>query len=277
MRAALVAALFVLQPEPSLDGIKGVVLREDGSRAAGAVVRVVCGTWEQTTTASSDGSFRVAGVPAASCTLTAAAAEDPSAGFVTELPPDRTEAVSVILSRGLRDGRSARGTGVTIDLRAPTTPGNPAPRFGAMEVTGTASWSSGLAPWDPTARPDQWSVGITATRPGPWGTLFSGTVTSRRQVGPSTLLTDVTGVSAGDPTSGALLANPSPSSLVWDARLGLQKTFTRRGVDLTIFGEGYRSFQSEPAEGAAGLPLSPDASKALRTGGAARFGIKIGF
>lgn len=52
--------------------------------------------------------------------------------------------------------------------------GVPPKQANATKVSGVASWSSGLDPLSPTTPPDQWSVGTTISRAGPWGTLLKG-------------------------------------------------------------------------------------------------------
>lgn len=172
MRALLVA-LLTLQPEPNGNAVKGVVLRHDGTRAAGAVVHLTCGEWRRSASAAGDGGFAIAGAPDGPCVLEVEEAGDASAGASIDVPADRAQALSIILPRGVRDPRPVVASGLSLDLHASTASEPAAPRFGGFNLSGTGSTSSGLSAWDPVARPDQWSTGITAIRRGPWGTLFS--------------------------------------------------------------------------------------------------------
>lgn len=113
-------------------------------------------------------------------------------------------------------------------------------------------------------------------RPRPWGTLLQGTVTARRQTGASTLLSDVTGVSAPGSAMWSGLFDPTRSTMIRDVRLGLQKTVVLGGTDITVFGEAYHSFQGGANEIGA-LPVPETATKELRSGTAGRAGVKIGF
>ncbi len=275
MRALLAAALLATQPEPQVTDVHGVVLRHDGTAAGDARVELRCGSWRQVRTVAPDGTFAFAGVPTSDCVLVAQAPDDPSAGASLDLPFERDARVSVILPAGIA-ARSAGNQGLQLDLRASDTLAPPADRTGHTTVTGLASSSSGLHPLSPVARPDQWSVGATVSRPGPWGTLLQGTVTARRQTGASTLLSDVTGVPAPGGAMWSGLFDPTRSTMIWDVRLGLQKTFGLRGTDITVFGEAYHSFQGAPNDVGA-LPVPETATKGLRSGTAGRAGLRFGF
>ena len=72
------------------------------------------------------------------------------------------------------------------------------------------------------------------------------------------------------------LFDPTRPTMIYDIRLGLEKTFAVGGADLTIFGEAYRSFQGGSARGEL-APLPPSATKGLRNGSAGRVGVKVGF
>ena len=209
-----------------------------------------------------------------------------------EVPVDRSESLSAIIPMGVGLRRPVtRSPGLTLDLTTDTTGVARLPWLGAVTMlTGTGSWSSGhatgssLVAFDPhlrgqgpTARPDQWSVGMTATRPGPWGTLFSGTVTARRQVEPNTLLGDVTGMLPPGASSWSLMFDPTRSTMMWDTRVRLDRTVKVRAADLTFFGEAYKSFQGASQGDSALIPLPVEATQGLRTGTAVRVGLRVGF
>jgi hypothetical protein len=271
--------------------VHGVVRHHDGTRAADGRIEVACGDWTHTTTTGVDGTFRVVGAPAVVCTLTVRADGGAAAGVVLEVPVDRSHSMSIILPSGLAAPvpQASPVPGLSFDLGR-TTPSARLPLLGSTSLSGSATSSAGTATaghlyaaipslhgLNPSRRPDQWTLGVTATRPGPWGTLFTGTVQSRRQVGPSTLLTDVTGMTVSSPASWSLLFDPSKSSIVWDARLRLERAFTVGQVDLTVFGEAYRSFQRDSGADALASPLSQPGKTSLRTGSAGRVGLKVGF
>ena len=276
MRALLAAVLIATQPDMPAEVVHGVVLRHDGSAAGAARVELRCGDWQHTTTADVEGRFAFTGVPMTACALVARSADDASAGVSLDVPLARDARIPVILPAGLTNSSASPAEGHRLDVRSVDAseprPGSP----GATTITGLASWSSGLHATSPVARPDQWSVGATVTRPGPWGTLLQGTARVRRQTGPSTLLSDVTGVATPGSAMWSTLFDPSRPTMIWDVRLGLQKTVRLGGTDVTMFGEAYQSFQGGPTDTGAG-PLPGSATPGVRSGAAGRFGLKLGF
>jgi hypothetical protein len=273
MRVLVAAALLLSQPDvPTNDRVHGIVLRQDGRVADGARVDLQCGNWRVEQTAEVDGTFVFARVPAVACTLVVHAAEDSSAGVTVEVPATRDHRLSVILPAGLMHGTGPARDRLQIDLSHDETDRRRTPR---TRTTGVGSWSSGRDPLSPTARPDQWSAGVTVERPGPWGTRLTGAVSARRLSGPTTLLSDITGTASPGTGMWSTLFDPS-RTLTWDARLGVEKHWSPGGTDLTIFGDAYRSFQGGVADDGL-MPLPATATKGLRSGTAGRVGVKLGF
>ena len=276
MRALVAAALLLSQPEPPVASVQGTVLRRDGSPAVGSRVQLQCGEWRHEKVAGADGTFAFTAVPDTPCVLVARAAGDPSSGVSLDVSEKRSERLSVILPAGITGSGATRTpptNGLTVDLASQVGIISTPPR--TTKVSGVATWTSGLDHGSPGARPDQWTVGAAITRPGPWGTLLTGSASARRVSGATTLLSDVTGVPA--PGSGMWSALFDPSrTMVWDVRLGFEKHWKVGTTDLTLFGDAYRSFQGG-ATGNELMPLPESATKGLRTGAAGRFGVKLGF
>ncbi|HTV02645.1 MAG TPA: hypothetical protein VMF13_18995 [Luteitalea sp.] len=275
MRALLTAALLVVQPDHPADAVHGVVLRHDGTPASQARVELRCGEWRQVLDAGSDGTFVFSEPPAGPCGLVAQVPGDASAGVSQDVPASRGQRVAVILPEGITTRATSAGTGLRIDLATTVAPER-SNLLGRTRVAGDASWSSGLEMGTPGARPDQWTVAASVTRPGPFGTLFTGRASARRQVGPSTLLSDLTGVAPPNASMWGALFDPTRPTMIYDVRLRLEREFSLGGTDLTIFGEAYRSFQGGSARGEM-MQLPPSATKGLRNGSAGRVGVKLGF
>lgn len=121
-----------------------------------------------------------------------------------------------------------------------------------------------------------WQVGLSASRRGPWGTLFTGTARARREGAASTLLNDVTDTAMVSSGAWSMLTDPSRTPMLWDVRLRIERRFDVGAADLTIFGEAYRSWLGGPARTLPLLPLG-GARTSSRSGPAARAGIKVAF
>ncbi len=272
----LAAAMLLGQPEPPADGVQGIVLRHDGRVADDARVELRCGDWRRTGRVGPDGTFAFHGVPDAPCTLVAQSPADTSAGVSLDVSRAASGRLSIILPAGIAATPPAAGPGLRIDLSSGDSANGPVPLIAPARVSGTASWSSGLDPHSPGARPDQWTVRATMRRPGPWGTLLTGTVSARRLSGASTLVSDVAGIAAPGPAMWSALFDPTRPTILWDARLGVEKEWSVGGLDVTLFGDAYRSFQGGSSN-TLFMPLPESATKGLRTGTAGRVGVRLGF
>lgn len=273
MRVLVAAALLLSQPEPPGASVEGTVLRHDGSPAGGSRVTLQCGDWRREHTAAADGRFVFTAVPERPCVLMAHDVGDATSGVSLDVPEHRS---ALILPASLtRSGAVETPTSSGLKLELASQTGVLSTPTRSTRVSGAATWTSGLENAAVGARPDQWAVGASISRPGPWGTLLTGSASARRVSGATTLLSDVTGVPALGSGMWSALFDPS-RTMVWDVRLGLQKQWKVGTTDLTLFGDAYRSFQGGTT-GNGLMPLPESATKGLRAGTAGRVGVKLGF
>ena len=163
--------------------------------------------WRQVGAVAPDGTFAFAGVPASDCVLVAQEPDDPSAGATVDLSVDWDERVSVILPAGIASHRPA-ARAISSTCARVTRSRCPASGRARPPSRGWQRRPPGSTRCRRSRVRISWSVSTTVARPGPWGTLLQGTVSARRQTGSSTLLSDVTGVSAPGSTMWSSLLIP---------------------------------------------------------------------
>lgn len=170
-------------------------------------------------------------------------------------------------------GATSSDTPLAIPLVAPPALASPS---AALVLPWSPASAHGAVPshvFTPDAA-QGWSVGVTASRRGPWGTLFTGTARARREGVATTLLNDVTDTAMAGTGAYSMLTDPR-TPLLWDVRLRLERRFDLGSSDLTVFGEAYRTWLGA-SRGGLLLPLGNQRSSS-RSGAAARAGIKLGF
>lgn len=252
------------------DVVRGTVTRPDGRVVAGARIVVECGPHRAEARSGPDGGFELPTASNIVCTLRVTEGAFDK-GVQLDIQADADAPVTVVLPEAADPVRPLRRLFVVED--APPRKATPAPS--RWNVKSISSWTGLEPPAHPDGQPS-WSTGVSFEAEGPLGVRLRGETTARRQTGHTTLLDDITGTRPLGASGWGSLYDPSGSATSWPVRLGLERTFRVGGADVTLFGEGFKTFQRDTASDAVPT-IAGAAQRSLRTGSAARVGVKIGF
>jgi hypothetical protein len=125
---------------------------------------------------------------------------------------------------------------------------------------------------------DRWMVRASATRRGPAGITFTGTVSGRRDQAALSDLQDATGMAAPAAGMRSLYLDPTRlDATFWDARFRAERAFDLGAVELRLFGEAHASIEAGVAAKREVVGARPGVATKPLSGRALRFGLVAAF